>query len=106
MIGALVVFAVMLSYVAMQGAIVFVTAYLLRKSVRKKINLSKRKAVIFSYFFWAFVMAGSVVLASDMGSLDVWGGVLVASLTGLASAALYLWLWQRHDRSCTRNCVR
>ena len=100
-----VVVAGLLSYVAMQGALIFVTAYLLRKSVRTKIGLSKKKAVLFSYCFWAVVLAVSVVLVGDMGSLDVWGGVLAACLTALASAAFYLWLWQRHDERSTRKML-
>lgn len=105
MTGVLVTAAVMLSYVAIQGAIIFVTAYLLRKSSRKKIGLSKRMAILFSYCFWVLMMAGSVAIAGDMGSPEVWVGVLVACLTALASASLYLWLWQRPDTSSTAKTL-
>lgn len=58
--------------------------------------------------FWAFVMIGSVVIvviAGDKGPPDVWGRVLVACLTALASAAVFLWLWQRHGTSSTRDML-
>ncbi len=94
-----VVIVVMLSYMALVGAVVFITAYLLRKSTRKKVALSKRMAIAFSYGFWALMLAGWVIVAGDMWSLDDWSGVLAACLMALVSASVYLWFWQRHDTS-------
>ena len=99
------IIVVMLSYVAMQGLIIFLTAYLLRKTARKRVTLSKRRAILWSYCFWICVtVAGDLVLAADMSLLG-WSGVVVACLTALASAGLYLWLWQKRDTTVTRKML-
>ena len=102
MTGAFVVIALILFDLAMQGAIIFVTAYLLRKSARKRASLSKGRAILFSFCFWAFVMASLVVFDSDMGWLDGLGVVLVTCLTALAGVAVYLWFWQWYHARLTR----
>jgi membrane associated rhomboid family serine protease len=105
MTGALFAIAVILCYVALQGGIIFVTACLLRKATRRRFGFSKEKAIILSYFFWAFVLAGSVAIAGDGGSIVVWGEAVVGCITALVSAAIYLWLCQRHDTDATRKLM-
>ena len=99
-----VVITALLTFVVMQGGIIFLTAYTLRGFARKGVTLSKRRAIFFSYCFWVFAtIVGYVVLVGDMGLFDGFCGILIACLTALASTGLYLWLWQKHERRSDRK---
>lgn len=106
MLIAVVIILGLLSFVAMQGAIIFLTALLLRKAVVRREKCSKRRAMFLSYCAWVIVtMSSYAILVGDMGLFDGLGGVLFACLTALPSAVFYLWLWQKHDSSLIRTML-
>lgn len=105
MTGNIVVIFTILSFLAVQGGIIFVTACLLRKAIRSRLTLSKPRAILLSYCFWIVFMLASVLLDGEFGFFDGGGTVLFACLTGLASATIYLRVWQRHEIRSTRNIL-
>ncbi len=83
-------------FVALQGAVIFVTARLGLRLMRVSHWLGKVAAMLLSYFGWIFfTIMGYLLTGGDAGLFDGLGAVLLLCFTALISSLLYLIAWVR-----------
>ena len=87
-----IVFVVLIA--AVQGAVVFATAYIGFRVLQASRRLAKVAAMAISYCGWiAFTIIGYSLLGSGGGFMDGLGLVLTLCFTAMASSFVYLAAW-------------
>jgi len=84
----------LLVFMAIQGAVIFGTAYLALRLLKTSHWLSKLFAMGISYVAWVtLTIAGYSLLGGDGGLMDGFGMVLTLCFFGLISSFVYLVVW-------------
>jgi hypothetical protein len=83
-----------LGFVAAQGAVIFVTAWLVLRSAGTRHFAAKIGIMILSWGAWCFAtIFGYGLLGGEGGLMDGFGLVLSLCASALASSCLYLLAW-------------
>lgn len=81
-------------FMALQGALIFITARFGLRLVRGSRWLGKVLAMLLSYFGWIFLtITAYMLLGGDGGLMDGFGFVLLLCFAALISSLLYLIVW-------------
>lgn len=84
----------LLLFAAVQGAVVFATAFVANRIVGADTRAAKAVTMTASYVGWvAITIGGYAALGGDGGLMDGFGFVLVLCFTALISSGGYLIAW-------------
>lgn len=82
------------AFIAAQGAVIFGTAYVGSKMIRRSSRSAKAWSMLISWFAWvAFTIIGYGMLGGDGGLMDGFGLLLTLCFTALASTFIFLMAW-------------
>ncbi|QIL02199.1 hypothetical protein G7078_04965 [Sphingomonas sinipercae] len=99
MIGGIIGITALLLFVAAQGLVVFVSAYLILRVVGSTSWAAKGAAMLISYVIWvAVTIVGYSLIGGDGGLMDGFGMVLTLCFCALISSIVYLLVWAAPSR--------
>jgi hypothetical protein len=85
---------ILLMFVVAQGAVIFGTAYLALRLLKKSDWFLKLAAMSVSYIAWVVItVAGYILLGGEGGLMDGFGMILMLCFFALPSSLVYALIW-------------